>query len=267
MAMPSQPNLAGLRVLVTRPIDRSAELQSALCEAGATVVLQPLLAIAELLESSPAALASRQRIMNLTDYQHLIFISVNAVEHGLDLVDQFWPQWPLGLQVHAIGAATAAALKQRDIAVASGNGLAMNSESLLQNAALQNLQGQKVLIFRGLGGREYLAEQLLAQGARVDYAECYQRLKPEIDSGQFKQLLLQQKINTICVNSGETLAHLHELLIGSADQFHLLLPSERVVALARELGFKRLLQAENAGTEASLKALQVLAESIKSESY
>ena len=258
MATASQPDLAELRVLITRPIGRSDELLAALTAAGAKVLTQPLLSISPLSSADHGAELQRcrQRLMNLDRYQHLVFISVNAVTYGLELIEQFWPQWPIGVQVHAIGTATAAALAERDIDVHLADSPAMNSESLLAAPALQHLQGQQLLIVRGLGGREYMAEQLAARGAKVEYAECYQRSSPELDSSEFCALLLKNQINIVCLNSGETLHHFNALLAGSARDFTVLVPSARVAAMAKDLGFNRVIQAENAGTVATVNALR-----------
>ena len=222
------------------------------------VLSQPLLSISplSLVDHSAELQRCRQLFMNLDGYQHLIFISVNAVHYGLEYIEQFWPQWPIGVKVHAIGAATAAALAARDIDVHFADSVAMNSESLLVSSALQQLQGQKVLIVRGLGGREYMAQQLAARGAQVDYAECYQRSSPSIDSGQFHALLLKEQIDIVCLNSGETLQYFDSLLGELARFCTVLVPSERLVAMATELGFKKIIEAENAGTAATLMALR-----------
>jgi len=258
MATANLHNLADLRVLITRPADRSAELQAALTAAGASVLVQPLLTISPLAADTHAAelQRSRQLLMNLDNYQHLVFISVNAVHYGMELIEQFWPQWPMDVKVHAIGAATAAALRARDLDVEDVDDAAMNSESLLAKEGLQQLAKQKILIVRGVGGREYLAEQLSARGAQVDYAECYQRSSPEIDGVQFRALLRLQQINMVCVNSGETLLHFKTLLGNMAAEYPVIVPSERVAEMALELGFSRVIQAENAGTPATLAALQ-----------
>lgn len=258
MAIANPPDLVGVRVLITRPADRSAALLAALRAAGAKAVSQPLLEITPLsaVEHRLEIQACRQRLMNLDCYQHLIFISVNAVKHGLEAIEQLWPQWPIGVKVHAIGTATATALADRDVDVEAVDRVAMNSESLLASPMLQYLQDQKVLIVRGLGGREYLAEQLAARGAQVDYAECYQRLPSRLDREQLLQLLRRQNINIVCLNSGETLEHFTALLADAARHYTVLVPGERVASMAEGLGFKRVIQAENAGTAATLAALR-----------
>ncbi|WP_373079217.1 uroporphyrinogen-III synthase [Zhongshania sp.] len=258
MATTNRPDLSGLRVLVTRPADRSGELVAALRGEGAQVLTKPLLNITPLSPSRHGAELQRcrQQFMDLDRYQYLIFISVNAVNYGMALIEQFWPQWPIGVKVYAIGTATAAALAARDVEVQSFDSLAMNSESLLSTPALLQLQGQKILIVRGLGGREYLAEQLAARGAQVDYAECYQRSSPKLDRGQFQDLLLKEQINIVCVNSGETLHYFNSLLGDMAHTYTVLVPGERVAALAASLGFEQVVQAENAGAAATLDALK-----------
>ena len=254
--------LSNLRVLVTRPADRSAEFGAALSEAGAKVVLQPLLDIAPLLSPEHDAIIqhSRSVLMSLDRYQRLIFISVNAVQYGLDQIDQYWPQWPMDIEVYAIGAATAAALAERDVNV-QHSALAMNSESLLACAELQNIARTKILIVRGVGGREYLADELTKRGAIVDYVECYQRGKPDIDGGQLRVLLLQHSINVVALNSGETLGHFTELMGVAAFNYPVLVPGPRVAEIAKAQGYRIVIQADNAGTTASIAALEHYADS------
>lgn len=249
--------LNNLRVLVTRPADRSAEFAAALTAAGAVSVLQPLLNIAPLSlpEHQAEIKQCRSLLMNLDSYQSLIFISVNSVHHGLDQIEQYWPQWPMDIDVYAIGGATAAALAERDITVRH-SAQAMNSESLLACGDLQHINKSKILIIRGVGGREFLATELRKRGAVVDYAECYQRCKPDIDSGQLQALLLQHKINMVALNSGETLSHFTELMGAAALPYPILVPSSRVADIAKAQGYQTVIQADNAATAASLTALK-----------
>ena len=258
MASPKPSALKGLKILITRPAARSGELRAALQSAGAEVWEQALLDIKPLDASrhSEHIRTSRSRILDLDRYQRLIFISVNAVQYGLELIDQYWPQWPMGIAVHAIGDATANALRQNGIPV-DDTAAAMNSESLLASGKLQALQNEKILILRGIGGREYLAQQLRLRGAHVDYVECYERRSPNLADGELRALLVKHQLQVVCLNSGETLANFHRHCPPSTDALEpiLLLPGQRVTEQARALGYNRLLQAENAGTAASLAAL------------
>lgn len=251
-----------LRVLLTRPEGRNGALQSALQSAGADVTVAPLLAIVPL-ESLDATAQQRcrQRILDLDHYSIVIFISVNAVEQGCELIDTYWPQWPMGLELFAIGEATARALQARGLPVSEAGEGAMNSEALLALAALQHIDQQRILIVRGLGGRETLAETLRQRGARVDYAECYGRAATAISGGELAALLIQHQINTVVLNSGETLARFVALTTAQQRQgFAAIVPSARVAELAATASFGDTEQAANAGQSATLAALEDLAQ-------
>lgn len=261
MAINPRVELPGLRVLVTRPADRAETLLDALRDAGAQAWHCPLLQILPLAEDDPALRLSRTRILDLDLYQRVIFISVNAVAQGMALIDQYWPQWPQRVVPYAIGAATAEALARWDLPIRcpdqSVDSRAMTSEALLALPDLQNLTGEKVLIVRGVGGRESLAQGLTQRGAKVDYAECYQRQGPDLEHGELRALLVKHQINAVCLNSGETLANFHRHCPPGeqTNNVTLVVPSDRVAQLALDLGYARVVQAENAGTEATLMAL------------
>jgi len=86
---------------------------------------------------------------------------------------------------HACGGCrigTASALEERGFrAVIAPSGEA-DSEALAELPELQDLKGRSVVIFAA-GGREWLRTRLEARGARVEYAECYRRARPDADAG------------------------------------------------------------------------------------
>ncbi|MBD2857823.1 uroporphyrinogen-III synthase [Spongiibacter sp. KMU-158] len=258
-------SLVNRRVLVTRPEGRADELMAALTAEGAFCRHLPLLDIEPLEEGEEALLECRQRIADLDHYQSLIFISVNAVEHGLREIDRLWPQWPKGVTAFAIGAATQAALCKSDFPVAVGlslaepeAGAAMDSEALLARTEFHQVEHQKMLIFRGLGGREKLADELRARGARVDYAQCYRRRESAVTASELHAALAENRINTVCLNSGETLLAFSQRLGNSSlkNGLQIVVPSERVAELARKEDFKHIVVSANAGTAATVSALQ-----------
>ena len=168
----SSTDLQGLRILITRPEGRNEELRSALVAAGAQVWVHPLLRIVPLDENDERYQHARRCLLDLDLYQHIIFISVNAVACGMALIDDLWPQYPLGVRCHAIGAATAKALHDWPwpagalTPLEAQQGGAMDSDSLLASAAFNGVDGQRVLIVRGCGGREQLAQKLRERNAR-----------------------------------------------------------------------------------------------------
>ena len=117
-------------------------------------------------------------LLHLDQYQHVIFISSNAVHFGMALIEDHWPQLPLGLTWYAIGGATAAKLEHFGIeAITPGS--VMTSEGLLALSLLQNVRDQRVLIVKGQGGRDTLAQELTRRGALVEELPCYCRCLPK----------------------------------------------------------------------------------------
>jgi uroporphyrinogen-III synthase len=245
------------RVLVTRPAGNAADaLCAAVQAAGYEAYHQPLLEL-EGLPQLPAA--QRGMLLDLDRYQHIIFISANAVQFGMALVEDFWPQLPVGLHWYAIGAATAAVLARCGIiAITPEND--MSSEGLLAVPALQKVREQRVLIIKGEGGRDTLTQELTRRGAVVDELACYRRTPSVLPTGALAAKLVQWNIDVIMLSSGEGLANLL-LLLSPAEtlklkQTSLIVPSQRVARMAQEAGFERIVIAENASDMAMLHALQ-----------
>lgn len=252
----SQPG-SGTSVLVTRPAGDAAEaLCAALRAAGFRVFHQPLIELHGL--SSPSH-AQRQILLRLDTYQHVIFISSNAVAFGMRWVENFWPQLPEGLRWYAVGVATAAALGGFGIE-ASTPGTSMSTEGLLAMASLQDVRGERVLLVKGEGGRDTLRQQLIARGAAVDELACYRRGVPQLAEGELAARLDSWAIDVMLVSSGEGVGNL-QLLLSPAESTKLkavgmIVPSFRVATIAREAGFSHIITADNASDGAMIGALQ-----------
>lgn len=247
-----------LRVLVTRPGAAADELAGALRQAGVEPVLFPALAIAPLSPDEPGEAARRvkSQIMEFDRVDIAIFISMNAVAAGLDWLEHYWPQLPLGIAYYAVGAATARALAARGVAASSPGG-AENSEALLALPGLQGIAGKRVMIFRGEGGRETLAERLRERGALVDYCEVYRRVLPQ-PAQPLSALLAGGSVDVLTAASGETLENM--LTLAGSERAALcrlpvVVPGARVAELARGLGFGEVITAANATASATLSAL------------
>ena len=243
-------------VLVTRPAGQAAGLCAAARAAGYTVYHQPLL---ELHGLSPLPPQQRQLVLQLDSYQHIIFISGNAVSFGMDCIENYWPQLPLGLNWYAIGNATAAMLREFGVEVVTP-GTAMTSEGLLAVSRLQSVAGQRILIVKGEGGRSTLREELCRRGATVDELACYRRSCPALPAGELARKLSQWRIDTVIMSSGEGFANLQALLSSPEttkfNHLSLIVPSSRVARMAREAGFDQVVTAENASDAAMLRALE-----------
>ena len=243
-------------VLVTRPAGQAAALCKAVNAAGYTAHSQPLLQL-QALPEMPAA--QRQLVLDLERYQHIVFISGNAVHFGVACIEDYWPQLPVGLNWYAIGEATANLLKCFGVDPVTP-GAAMTSEGLLALPQLRTVADQRVLIVKGEGGRSTLREELVRRGATVDELACYRRSCPDLPCGELAAMLRRWRIGVVLISSGEGLANLQLLLSPSETtkfrDVSLIVPSERVARMARDAGFDQVVAAENASDVAMLRALE-----------
>jgi len=244
------------RVLVTRPEGQGAVLIEGLRAAGCRPVHLPLLAI-EAIDPLPGVM--RQRLLDLDRYDHVLFISANAARIGLASFEDFWPQLPAGQRYWAVGESTAAVLEGAGLRVERPQ-RDMTSEGLLALAGLQAVSGQRCLIVRGEGGREYLARTLEERGAAVDALVCYRRRPVVYDARDLDRRLGEEPLDVVLISSAEGLEALSGLLRGRE---HLNLPvatvfapSDRVAAVARELGWERVRTVANASDREMLAAVQ-----------
>ena len=258
-------DLTGLHVVVTRPLAQAEPWAERLREMGATTSIVPLLDIVPLKDAEHIQFI-KNRILDFDHYSKAIFVSQNAVVYGLEWLENYWPQLPYGIDYFAVGETTAKQLQQRGLPVtdlAQSQSGAMNSETLLQSPALQSVKGEKILIFRGLGGRPHIGEVLSERGAHVDYCELYERVLPSEASVALNQVLARAQTNlVVVVHSGEALENLQRVLSGLAvdlsrlkEQLVLLVPSQRILDIAIATGFKRVHAAQNATELCMLQGL------------
>lgn len=249
------------RILVTRPAHQAAGQAALLESLGAEPVLLPLLEITPVDASDPHFNLLKSKVMDLDLYHKVIFISANAAICGIDLIDQYWPQLPVGIEWLAIGRQTAAQLNTLGI-TATQSPEGYDSEALLSLPQLQQIKTDKILIMRGNGGREILAEQLNQRGAKVDYADLYRRTAPHYTSEQISSIISNTSNNSaetaplaaILITSGEALKNLAQLItdhnLTSLLHTTLVVPSERVARIAAELGYTRVITASGPDNQA-----------------
>ena len=241
---------------MTRPQHQQAELISAFESHGAQTIALPLLQIAPPSAGEHAA-TLRRSLLELDLFDTLIFISTNAVRAGVAAIEDYWPQFPVGIQVVAIGP-SAAALAQKllccEVAVAAGG---VTSEDLLSSGLFDNLKGKRVGIFRGEGGRDTLAEGIRDRGGRVDYFEVYRRLTCDYTQGELEAVMSGKIPTALTATSGESLAALLALPLLEMPllEMPLIVPSDRVKELALALGFVQPVDAGGADASAFVRAL------------
>lgn len=230
--------LAACTIVVTRPAHQADNLCRLITDHGGKVIRFPVLEITE----PPSPLNPSSIRNSLTGAQLVIFISPNAVDYGMKVVESAGGI-PESVKVAAIGQGTAKKLASWKQSVDVFPADKFDSEALLAMDELQQVGGQQVVIFRGVGGREHLADTLRQRGANVEYIECYQRVRPDSDGGELSAALAAESVDAVVVTSNEGLQNLYDML-GPRDQqclleVQLFVVSERSRELAQSLGFSR----------------------------
>ncbi len=258
-------SLQGCSVVITRPVEQAAGLAELITDAGGNAILFPVLKITESSDKSPLD----KLIQELSLYSILIFISPNAVKYGLGYLLQH-TQIPKQCKIATVGKGSALKAKQllqRDIDIVpkafDGKSGGYNSESLLALPELKSVKNKKIAILRGNGGRELLADTLRERGALVSYINTYTRCLPDeknnVESLNRLITLIENTQNNefmyVIITSGEGLNNCLHLLGKHAteclNKTQLIVINERLVAIAKKLGFKKNpLVAKNASDQA-----------------
>ena len=249
--------LKGQVILITRAEHHQASLRKAIEARCGSWASLPLIDIVRL--SDAELQQARDKIQELDCYDVVIFVSQNAARFGAELIADYWPQLPIKQRYITFGKGSAALLAQLLAAEVEFPVDGSDSEAVLRLPALNEIAGRKVLILRGVGGREYLAQTLSRRGAFTDYGELYRRQVQQHDGPRVATELRGLGLSAVTVHSGESLsalgelveAHLHELFT-----MPLVVPSDRVAAQARERGFLNVHNAGGAGDEMMMTALE-----------
>ena len=239
-------------IVVTRPASQAQNLLSSLGQYPVKIVHFPTIHIRALENTEPATVLFR----NLADYDTVIFNSANAVHHAMPLIQMLRLTFSTQC-IATLGPATQAALKQYDLQTDIVPEVGFRSEDLL---AHEGLQGQSILIVRGVGGREHLVRGLRARGARVDIAEVYRRLCPATRPA-LNLCTCPEKDSVVLLYSVESAHNLWTLCTDDEQRWMgkvaLIAGSQRIAETATAIGFvKSPIIAENASDSAMLNALQ-----------
>ncbi|MGB1091640.1 MAG: uroporphyrinogen-III synthase [Oceanobacter sp.] len=228
------------KLVVTRPEGQADGLIQSLQALGHQVVHCPLMKIEPLNQSAsgiPPLL--KHRILNIDEYDAVISISANASDCGLELMDEFWPQFPIGIDWYAVGPASAKELQQAGMKVRLPVAQ-FDSEGLLALPSLKSVAGKKILIWRGVGGRETLAQVLQERGAHVDYAELYERQQQSYPKENWVQILAGEP--WLVLSSGQALDIVQQQVTDLGARIQgLILPSQRVAQGLDDQQFPRIL--------------------------
>lgn len=265
MALKSINLTKNLRVLTTRPTAMAARLSQPLQAAGFQATNLPLFSIQPLTLNQPA----KNQLLNLDNYAKIFVLSPSAAQIFIEEAENYWPQWPLGIQWFTVGKGSHDFLAQAGIQAnypppATGD----TSEALLQLALLNWVEGEKILLVKGEGGREVLFNELTRRGGQVENLKLYQRQPAKLTAEEVSQLLNPNYLASL-ITSGEALdifyRHSQAFFAANPKEHKaflantcLLLPSQRLVEHALSLGFTQAINTNGAGAEALIASLNQL---------
>ncbi len=236
-----------LRVIVTRPAAQAADWVRRLQAEQINAVALPLIGVAPAVDVAAvdaawATLATRRLV---------VFVSPNAVEHFFALRPA-GARWPAAVLAGSPGPGTTRALLDLGVpgtqtVAPAADAAQFDSEALWQQLAAQDWQGAPVLIVRGDGGRDWLAETLRGRGAQVSHVAAYRREAPVFDAAQRALLaaaLHEPASHLWHFSSSEAIDHLERLSARFEPlrwvEARALATHPRIAERARQLGIARV---------------------------
>lgn len=240
---PARRPLAGRTIVVTRAREQAGGFTALLRAAGAEVLEAPAIEIV-----APRSFAAVDRaIGRIGDYRILILTSVNGVSRFLDRMRAagMGPRALAGLEIVAIGPATAGALRRRGLAVA-GMPDDFRAEGLVDLLGGRDLEGVRILLPRAAVARDLLVRALRRRGARVDVVTVYRAVPSSAGMAAVRAALRAGRIDLVTFASSSTAIHF-TARFRAADRRRLRRVPAAVIgpitaASARRLGFRIAVQ-------------------------
>jgi uroporphyrinogen-III synthase len=198
-----------------------------------------------------------------------IFVSPNAIESVMRLLERDWQDFskkiiPIGV----MGGSSHLALKNHGIGLEENptpiiipkNNENWDSEGLWQELqALQwNWQKKKVVIFKGEGGRDWLADTLTKAGAAVEAISTYSRVPLDLDNPAWHLVREMDLSKSLwLLTSSEAVRYLGEVMkdqfIQNLNSASALCPHHNIADAAELIGFGEVFTSEP-GDEALIKS-------------
>lgn len=242
-------------VLLTRSAEDNQRLIPRLQQLGIRACSLPLLQI------EPQAQTPQQRslMLDLDRYHAVMVVSPVAARLGLERLDACWPQPPVGIEWFAVGPGTAAVLQDYGLPVQFPPD-GQDSEALLRLPAwkrLLSLPDLRVLIWRGVGGREHFSATIRASGGRVDLLELYQRAMPAMLERDLSAAAADG-CSGVVILSGQALQHWQRAAGTAWEQqrhWRCWVPGERVAGLAQQSGCTDVVSCDGADDDSVIAAI------------
>ena len=186
--------LSGVHILITRPVKPASRSAERLASLGATPFIFPTIIIEPPDDNGHV----KDALSSLQNVYAMIFVSPSAVEmtckDGINL--------PISVKVLAPGLGTAEELNLYGVHNVRIPLKKFDSEGLLELSELQSkfVYGQRILIFRGNGGRDLLVDELRHRGAKVEIIAAYRRSIPTTTTYRIARTIIDKESNS-CFNN------------------------------------------------------------------
>ena len=263
-------------LVVTRPSGQASALMEALQAAIENIAASytgqdwrvpqilalPLLTIVP--KSDPKVAAAIRTAMQTADLA--VFVSPNAIECTMRLLGDDWQaiaQRPIPIGV--VGQSSRHALERHGIGIEANlptpiwmptNPAQWDSEGLWDaiQPRFPSWVGRRVVVFRGDGGREWLADQMQSARAQVQAIAVYSRIPLSESSPQWEKILDGSSDDTLWIlTSSEAVRHLGAVLkqhgrldyLASASA---LCSHHNIARSAKEIGFATVLECHSGDT-------------------
>ena len=225
-------SFAGRGIVLTRPRElaeafaKEIEARSARAFVFPTIEIQPL--------AAPAVLADIAR------FDFVVFVSPSAVRVAANLL----PPWQGTMRAVAISFGTKRELDRAGIAPVIVPHAGADSEAVLAAPELQQVAGKRVLIVRGDDGRPLLGDALAARGAKVEYAECYRRVRPQADAAPLLAAWKRGEVHAVVALSAQALGNFIDMTQGALSAaMPFFVSHERIARHAKGLGVREVVVA------------------------
>jgi len=205
----------------------------------------------------------------LMDADLAIFVSPNAIECVMRLLERNWQDFsqkiiPIGV----MGGSSKHALQNHGIGqeesptpiVMPKNNEQWDSEGLWQElqSLAWNWEGKKIVIFKGEGGRDWLAETLKHEGASVETISTYTRVPLDLDNPAWQAIHEMDFSKSLwLLTSSEAVRYLGQVVqdqfAQSLENASALCPHHNIADVAEEIGFGEVFTTEP-GDDALIKA-------------
>ena len=238
-----------MRVIVTRPAAQAADWVLDLHGHGIDAVALPLIGIEAVGDAAPLVEAWR----TLAQRRLVVFVSPNAAQHFFARRPEAFG-WPPSVRAGSPGPGTTRALIELGVPAAeivepASEARQFDSESLWAQLQQHDWRDADVLIVRGDGGRDWLAETLRCHGARVSHLSAYRRCPPHLDAAAqavLRAALAEPASHLWFFSSSEAIDNLGALVPAGTDWYRAraVATHPRIAARARQSGFASVIEAQ-----------------------